>query len=102
MHKLPIFAMLALLLVLFSSAKSDGLDPIYTMKGYILDFNTGLAMPEGNVTALVKETGESNSTGFSDGYFEINLPSTLDYAKEKFTIGLFINTTNKTSYSQIR
>jgi len=102
MHKLPIFGMLALLIVLFSSAKSNGLDPIYAIKGYALDFNIGLAIPEGNVTAIVKETGESNSTSFSDGYFEINLPSSLDYTKEKFTIGLFVNTTNKTSYSQIK
>jgi len=83
-------------------AKSENIDPVYTIKGFVIDFMSGSLISDGNVTAIVKETGEKNSTNFYNGHFEINLSSILDYTQNRFTIGLFINSSDKTGYSQLR
>jgi len=92
-------------ILIFSSylALANPDDPVYQIIGFAQDFETGLPISAGNVTAIVKETGEMNTSNIANGYFEVNLSSILDYTKNRFTIGLFLNTSNEEAgYSQLK
>jgi len=76
---------------------------IYSLKGYALDFTTGLRISSGTVTAMVRETGESNSNSFTNGYWTVDLQSHLDYAKNRFNVGIFVSSQDKKAgYYQVR
>ncbi|MEM5790699.1 MAG: hypothetical protein QXP77_01475 [Candidatus Aenigmatarchaeota archaeon] len=64
-----------------------------------MDFFSGEEL-DGNISAIVIETGEKNAT-FSQGGFEIVLNSNLNYLENKFRIVIFANTSNKTGYSNL-
>lgn len=74
-------------------------DPSYKISGEFLDFFTGKEL-SGNVSAIVVETGEKNTT-FSQGIFEIFLNSNLNYLENKFRIVIFANTSDKTGHSKL-
>ncbi len=85
-----------LLIFLFLLSFSD---PSYKISGYFLEFFFGEEL-SGNVSGIVVETGEKNTT-FSEGDFEIILNSNLNYLENKFRIVIFVNTSNKTGFSQL-
>ena len=92
------FLALSILLFLFLTQEHD---PTYKISGNILDFFSGKGVGSGNISAIVVETGEKNTSYFSGNRFSIILSSNLDYSQNKFKIGILVNTSNKTGYSQL-
>jgi hypothetical protein len=76
---------------------------VYTIKGYTLDFMSGLPISSGNVTTIVKETGERSTNAFANGYWTVNLKSLQDYSQNRFTVGIYTSSADKkTGYRYIR
>jgi len=72
------------------------------IKGYVSYLDTGELVQSGTLTSIVKETGDRDSTSFSNGYFDFGFylpPSIID---KRFTLGIIINTSDKkTGYNQL-
>lgn len=102
MKKILITTILSFFILFTPVTISDGLDPLYKIKGYALYFNNGSFVPSGTITAIIKETGEKNFSNFVGGYWEVNLTSTLNNSQNKFSIGLIINTSDeKRGYNKL-
>jgi hypothetical protein len=56
---------------------------------------------DGGVAFVVKETGESTYTTFSNGYFDMDCYTSLNYKTSRFTIGIITNTSTKMGYIQV-
>ena len=92
MKKSPVI-LLAILIFFLSS------DPTYKISGKALDFFTGKEI-EGNVTAIIVETGEKNITSLK-GNFEIILSSLLNHFDNKFSLTIIANSSDKIGFSQL-
>lgn len=74
----------------------------YTIKGVALYYDTGLPIPSGVITGIVKETGERGHASIADGVFLLKFNSTANATQNKFTLSLIINSTDsKMGYIQL-
>jgi hypothetical protein len=73
------------------------------ISGYAFYSDTGQLIPSGTVIGIIKETGDSGTTTISNGYFNLLITlSTFDPSKNKFVLGLIINSTDqKFGYVQL-
>ncbi len=75
---------------------------VVRISGFVLDAMTGTRITSGNVTAIVKETGDTNTTVITNGRFNFDLNSSLNIWNNKYIIGLFINSSeNKIGYASL-
>ena len=75
----------------------------YMIKGIALYYDTGLPIQNGVIKGIIKETGESSYASISsDGSFILKFNSTVNASKNKFTLGLIVNSSdNKMGYTQL-
>ncbi|MDI6798497.1 MAG: hypothetical protein QMD12_00660 [Candidatus Aenigmarchaeota archaeon] len=71
------------------------------IKGKALHTDSGALVSAGTITFIVKETGDRNSTTFTNGYFDLYCPP-IDVSRNRFTIGIVVNSSNgKMGYNQL-
>lgn len=74
----------------------------YTIRGVVLDYETGLPVSSGTITGIIKETGEVGTASIADGYFLLKFNSTTNATTNRFTLSLIISTSdNKMGYIQL-
>lgn len=73
----------------------------YDIQGFAYDSSTGLSISSGTVTAIIKENGDRNTTTITNGVYNANISTTLNFNQTKFTIGLIFTGEGKKGYSQI-
>ncbi|MBI4009931.1 MAG: hypothetical protein HY361_01925 [Candidatus Aenigmarchaeota archaeon] len=72
----------------------------FVITGKVLDSTTGNPIASGNVTAIVKENGNRNTSEIVAGSYSVNLTSNL--TDKKISIGIITNSTDgKIGYSSL-
>lgn len=75
----------------------------YTVQGIVLSYSTGLPIPSGTITGIIRETGERAYSSISgDGLFLLKFNTTVNSTVNKFTLSLIINgSDNRMGYVQL-
>ncbi|TAL47275.1 hypothetical protein EPN87_03350 [archaeon] len=73
----------------------------YTFIGTALDSVTGNVIQSGNVTAIIREAGDSTTTTFTGGVYNISVNTYLIANQTKFHTGIIVTGTGKTGYNYL-
>ncbi len=73
----------------------------YVINGKAFDSLTGATIQSGNVTAIVKETGDGVNATFSNGTYSVNLRTSLLTNETSFNVGIIVSGGGKSGYSEV-
>jgi hypothetical protein len=96
--KIMVVLLFFLIFLLLINSSSSQTNSNYIIKGYALN-SEGNSI-NGNVTGVIVESGQINTSNIVNGVWELNFSGISNDAE--FTVGIRVNTTNQTGYFYIK